>query len=237
MLNFGDFNVFRFRRLFDYFIFFYRAVENRNSTCCVVYEKFGIVRNHDDEFVFGNVFQKFRDFSRRFNVQVPRRLVRQNNRRVLRQRSGYYGSLFFAARKFTAALVYLLYKPDLFDEFPRLFAAYFFIIETKQRKLDVFKHGKVFYDVEILKDGCDILFAVFFPFCRAVMRRFLAVYIQFALFVTVVRANDVQKRRFTASALALDRYEFVIVEIKVDSAYTDRQNIVAVIYFSYVFKF
>ena len=68
------------------------------------------------------------------------------------------------------------------------------------------------------------------------MRRFLAVYIQFALFVTVVRADDVQKRRFTASALALDRYEFVIVEIKVDSAYTDRQNIVAVIYFSYVFK-
>lgn len=40
----------------------------------------------------------------------------------------------------------------------------------------------------------------------------------------------------TASALALDRYEFVIVEIKVDSADTDRQNIVAVIYFSYVFK-
>ncbi len=68
------------------------------------------------------------------------------------------------------------------------------------------------------------------------MRRFLAVYIQLALFVTVVRADDVQKRRFTTSALALDRYEFVIVEIKVDSAYTDRQNIVAVIYFSYVFK-
>ena len=64
------------------------------------------------------------------------------------------------------------------------------------------------------------------------MRRFLAVYIQLALFVTVVRADDVQKRRFTTSALALDRYEFVIVEIKVDSAYTDRQNIVAVIYFS-----
>lgn len=63
------------------------------------------------------------------------------------------------------------------------------------------------------------------------MRRFLAVYIQLALFVTVVRADDVQKRRFTTSALALDRYEFVIVEIKVDSAYTDRQNIVAVIYF------
>ena len=68
------------------------------------------------------------------------------------------------------------------------------------------------------------------------MRRFLAVYIQLALFVTVVRADDVQKRRFTTSALALDRYEFVIVEIKVDSAYTDRQNIVAVIYFSDVFQ-
>lgn len=40
----------------------------------------------------------------------------------------------------------------------------------------------------------------------------------------------------TASAPALDRYEFVIVEIKVDSAYTDRQNIVAVIYFSYVLQ-
>ena len=40
----------------------------------------------------------------------------------------------------------------------------------------------------------------------------------------------------TASALTLDRYEFVIVEIKVDSAYTDGQNIVAVIYFSYVLQ-
>ena len=40
----------------------------------------------------------------------------------------------------------------------------------------------------------------------------------------------------TASALALDRYEFVIVEIKIDSAYTDCQNIVAVIYFSYVLQ-
>ena len=68
------------------------------------------------------------------------------------------------------------------------------------------------------------------------MRRFLAVYIQLALFVTVVRADDVQKRGFTASALALDRYEFVIVEIKVDSADTDRQNIVAVLYFSYVLQ-
>ena len=38
------------------------------------------------------------------------------------------------------------------------------------------------------------------------------------------------------TAPALDRYEFVIVEIKVDSAYTDRQNIVAVIYFSYVLQ-
>ena len=35
----------------------------------------------------------------------------------------------------------------------------------------------------------------------------------------------------TASALAHDRYEFVIVEIKIDCADTDRQNIVAVIYF------
>ena len=133
-------------------------------------------------------------------------------------------------------MVDLLDKPNLFDEFSCLFAASFFIVKTKQRKLDVFKHRKVFYNVEILKDGCNILFAVFFPFRRAVMRRFLAVYIQLALFVTVVRADDVQKRRFTTSALALDRYEFVIVEIKVDSAYTDRQNIVAVIYFSYVFK-
>ena len=40
----------------------------------------------------------------------------------------------------------------------------------------------------------------------------------------------------TASALAIDRYEFVIVEIKIDSAYTDCQNIVAVIYFSDVFQ-
>ena len=68
------------------------------------------------------------------------------------------------------------------------------------------------------------------------MRRFLAADIQLALFVTVVCADDVQKRRFTASALALDRYEFVIVEIKVDSADTDRQNIVAVIYISDVLQ-
>lgn len=84
-------------------------------------------------------------------------------------------------------------KPNLFNQFSCLFTAYFFIVETKQCKLDIFKHGKVFYDVEILKDGCDILFAVFFPFRRAVMRRFLAVYIQLAFFVTVVRADDVQK--------------------------------------------
>ena len=45
-----------FRRLFAYFIFFDRTVENGNSSRCVFYEKFGIVRNHDDEFVFGNVF-------------------------------------------------------------------------------------------------------------------------------------------------------------------------------------
>ena len=40
----------------------------------------------------------------------------------------------------------------------------------------------------------------------------------------------------TASALALDRYELIIVEIKVDSADTDSQNIVAVIYISYVLQ-
>ena len=57
LLYFGDFNVFRSRRLFDDFILFDRAVENGNSSRCVFYEKFGIVRNHDDEFVFGNVFQ------------------------------------------------------------------------------------------------------------------------------------------------------------------------------------
>ena len=147
--------------------------------------------HHDDEFVFGNVFQKFCDFSRRFNVQIPRRLVRQNDRRVLCQSTSYYGTLFFTARKFTAALVDLPQKPNLFDEFSCLFAASFFIVKTKQRKLDVFKHRKVFYNVEILKDGCNILFAVFFPFRRAVMRRFLAVYIQLTLFVTVVCADDV----------------------------------------------
>ena len=56
LFYFGDFCVSGFRRLFDYFIFFYRAVENGNSSRCVFYEEFGVMRNHDDEFAFGNVF-------------------------------------------------------------------------------------------------------------------------------------------------------------------------------------
>ncbi len=56
LLDFGDFNVFRFRRLVDYFIFFYLTIENSYSARCVFHEKFGVVGHHDDEFVFGNVF-------------------------------------------------------------------------------------------------------------------------------------------------------------------------------------
>lgn len=69
------------------------------------------------------------------------------------------------------------------------------------------------------------------------MRSFFPVYVQLPFFISIVRTDDIQKRRLTRTALALDRYKFVVIEFEVDTADTYCEYIVAVVYLSDVFKF
>ena len=63
----------------------------------------------------------------------------------------------------------------------------------------------------------------------------LAVKVQLPFLISIVRTDDVQKRRFAAAALALYRYELVIIERQVDPADTHRENVVGIIYFADIF--
>ena len=135
-----------------------------------MFEKFGIVRDYDNEFILAHLFQKRRDFLARLDVEVARGFVRKNNGRVFCESACNDSSLFFSARKFAAALIDLLCEPYAVYQFFCSLSALYLVIEAKERKFYVFKYGEVFDDIEILKNRSDILFAILFPFRFGIAR-------------------------------------------------------------------
>ena len=172
-------------------IFAHAAVVYAHTARGVLLEKFGVVRDDDDKFIATHLFEERRHFFARLDVEIARRLVCENDGRVLCERAGYDRSLLFAARKFAAPPVHLPGKPYAGDKFLCSSPAFLFIIQTKKRKLHVFQNGEVFYDIEVLKDCGDIPFAVLLPIAFGVVRGRLAVEVEFPFLVCIVRTDDV----------------------------------------------
>ena len=69
-------------RFCDCFILAHTAVINSHAASCVLFKKFGIVRDYDNEFILAHLFQKRRDFFARLHVEITRGFVRKNNGRI-----------------------------------------------------------------------------------------------------------------------------------------------------------
>ena len=223
------------RGLFYLLIFRNAAVVDAHAARGILLEKFGVVRDDDDKFIAAHLFQKRRHFFARLDVEIARRLVCENDGRVLCECAGNDRPLLFTARKFAAPPVHLLGKPHTGDEFLCPSPAFFFIVQTEERKFHVFQNGEVFYDIEVLKDGGDVLFAVLLPIAFGVVRGRLAVEVEFTFLVCIVRADNIQKRALARTALPFYRHELVIVERQIDPADTHRENIIGIVYFSDLF--
>ena len=91
----------------------YLTVLYPNDPGSIIFSKFRVVGNHDDQTVFCDLFKKVHDLDARLGIECTRRLVCKKDLRVIYKSSRNGNSLHLTARHLIRLLVGLLAEADL----------------------------------------------------------------------------------------------------------------------------
>ena len=123
-----------------------------------------VMGDHDDEAVFGHLFQKVHDLHRGLRVEGAGGLVGQDNVRVVDEGTGNGDTLHLSAGKLVRLLVGLVPEADFLQ---RLFRAGLPFrgghVRDGQRQFDVGKHALMRDEVVVLEHEPDRMVAVGVP--------------------------------------------------------------------------
>ncbi len=176
------------------------AVEKANDTRGVLLGKFGVVRDHNNEFFLGNLADKVHDLHARGGVERARRLVGKQNFRFVHERTRDCHALALSAGELVRALVVLTRKPHAVERFFSPLGAFRFAhARDRQREFDVAQHGLVRDKIVTLKNKADAVVAVNVPVAVAELPRAYAVDADVARSVLIQPADNIEKRGFAAA--------------------------------------
>ena len=200
----------RLRRLGDFVLLGIRhsvaddfAVQKADYARGILLGKFGIVRDHYDEPVFGNLFQKLHYLNARDRIERARRFVRENYFGVVYKRAGYRHPLRLTARKLVRLIVYPVFQPDFFKRFFGASAPLFLAhARYGEGELHVLKHRLMRNQMIALKNKAYRMVSVCVPVLVAELFCADAVDNKIARSVLIKSSDYIQKRSFSAARRA-----------------------------------
>ena len=194
------------------------AVQNADDPGGVLLRQLGVVGDHDDEPVLGDLLQDFHDLDAGLAVQGAGGLVRQDDVRVVDQGPGDGHPLHLAAGHLAGLLFQLVPQPHplqgLFGPAAALCLGH---PGEGEGQLHVLQHGLVGDEVVALEHEPDGVVPVGVPVPVLKVLGGAAVDDQVPRGVLVQAAHDVQQGGFAAARGAQDGHEFPAAELEADA--------------------
>ena len=183
-----------------------------------------LVRDEDnrDAALPVELLEDVHDLAARARIEVSGRLVREDDRRLIDERSRDRNTLLLTARQLVRKVVKAVAKPD---DLERLHGAAVALgplhlrpTVVEQRQLDVVERRRPGQQVEALEHESDLLVAHDGELVLRHARDVLAVEEVFAAGGAVEAAEDVHQRRLAGSRRARDRHELAGLDVHVRAA-------------------
>ena len=180
--------------------------------------EFRIVRHHDDEPVFRDLLQQLHNLHRGIGVQGARRLIRQENIRVVHQGAGNGDTLHLSAGHLVRFLLKLIPETDPAQSLLGTATA-FGVRHTRnrQRQLHICQYRLVRDQVIGLEDKTDGMISVCVPVRISELSCRSSVDDQVSGAEAVQSADDIQKCGLAAAGMTQDRNELALTEFEIDS--------------------
>ena len=161
--------------------------------------------NHDDQLFPRDLPQDLHDLNAGLGIQRTGRFIRQQDIRVVDQRTGNRNPLHLSARHLGRPFADLVAKPDLFQCFDGTAAA-FCLTDPRQGQcqLDVCQNRLVRNQVVALEHKADAVVAVAVPVTVAEFLSRPSVDDQVAAGILVQTADDIEQRRLARTGWAED---------------------------------
>ena len=187
------------------------AVLEAHDSCGVPLGQLGVVRDHDDQSLVGNLLQEVHHLDARLGVQGARRLVCQHDVGVVDQGARDGHALHLATRELRRALVDVVSQAHALESRAgTLLAGGAVDAGQRQRELDVGEHRLVRDEVVALEDESDAMVAVGVPVLVGVVLGRDAVDDDVARVGMVKAAEDVEHRGLARAGGAQHGHELVI---------------------------
>ena len=172
------------------------------------------MRDHDDETVFGDLFQYLHHLHARLAVERAGRLIGEQNVRVVDKRSRDGDALHLAAGHLVRLFVELVAEAHALKRLDGALAALALAhARERERQLHVAQYRLVRNEVIALEDEADGVVAIAVPvgvgeiLCRS------AIDDEIAARVVVKAADDVEQRRLAAARMAEDGDKLALAEL------------------------
>lgn len=205
-------------------IVYHLSVEQADDTRGILLRELGVVRDHDDEPLAGDLLHQIHYLHARLGVERAGGFVGKQYFGVVDKGAGNRDALALPAGKLIGAFVQMLAQTHFFQHRFGACAAFGFAhTGNGKRKFDVAEHRLMRNEVITLEHEADAMVAVYVPF--AVAERFggAAVYDEVAGRIFIQSADDIEQRGFSAAARAEDGHELVRAEIDADAF--ERRNV------------
>ena len=178
----------------------------------------GVMGDHDDQLVLGDLSEDLHDLHTGNGVQSARGLVGQKNIGVVDDGAGNGHTLHLTARHLVGLLVELIPQTYLFQCLGGPSAALGLgDARQGQRQLYVGQNGLVRDEVVALEDKAYAMVAVGVPIPILEVLGGFSVDEQVTVGVAIQTADDVEQGGLTASRRAEDGYELALTEVDADS--------------------
>ena len=195
------------------------AIDQTNDTAGVLLGQLGIVRDHDDQTILGDLAEQIHDLNAGFGIQSTRRLVGKKDVGIVDQCTRDGDTLHLTAGHLIGLFVELISQSYLLQYLDSATASLGLSDAGEcQCQLDVGKYRLMWDQIVALKNKADGMVAVGIPIAVAILLGGTAVNDQVAAGVLVKSADDVEKRGFSASGRAENRDKLVFPKLNVNAA-------------------
>ena len=202
----------------------------------IAFRQLRVVGHHDYKTVFRNLFQKIHDLNTGFRIQSAGGLIRQQNIRVIDQRSCNSHTLHLTAGHLVGALVQLVSQSHVLKRADRpLFPLCPGDARDGQRQFHIGQNRLVRYQIVALKYKSNGVIAVGIPIPIRILFCGNSIDDQIAAVIAVQPADHVQKRSLTGTAGAKDRNKFIFPQIQAHTVQRGLNQIACHIFFSHIF--
>ena len=214
------------------------AVEQAYGARGIALGQLRVVRDHDDEFVVGNLLQKIHNLHACLGVERAGRFVRQQNIRVVHKRTRNGHALHLSAGHLVRYLIELIAESDTLQHLDRTLAALCRgHAGERERQLHIGKHRLVRDQVVALEYETDGVVAVGVPVTVGELLGGFSVDDQVTGGVAIQAADDVQQRGLAAAGLSQNGDEFAFPEGDADAFQRPNRGAAGLIVLHNVFQF